>query len=63
MNGEEFQKHVLERLDKIDDNISELKERVATIEANWAWIKRIGWLIVIIVAGKLGIDLSSIRPP
>lgn len=63
MNGDEFQKYVLEKLESIDNRLNDLHERVVRIEANWTWIKRIGWLILVIIAGKIGIDLSGYYPP
>lgn len=61
MNQDEFQKYVLDKLECIDKKLIELHERIAKIEENWTWIKRIGWLIIIIISSKLGIDLSNIK--
>lgn len=62
MEDEQFQKYLLERLECMDKKLADLKERVTRIEENWIWIKRIGWIIIVAIAGKLGIDLSGMQP-
>ncbi|MHC1623841.1 MAG: hypothetical protein ACXQTR_04545 [Candidatus Methanospirareceae archaeon] len=62
MDQEEFEKYVLDRFECIDKKLTEILQRLAVIEENWTWIKRIGWFIIVVIAGKLGIDLSGLQP-
>jgi len=53
--------YILERIDKLNDEISDIKQRIIRIENNWKWVRRIGYLILAFIASQLGIDISGIQ--
>jgi len=60
MNEDEFERYVLEKLDCIDKKIADVRERLAKVEANWIFIKRLAMLLVSAIAAKLGLDLTGL---
>jgi len=50
MNDDEFKEWVI-------DKLNELSERIARIETNWNWIKKLCWIMIAALCTKLGIDI------
>jgi len=60
MHNDDIETYILERIDKINDEISDIKQRIIKIENNWKWVRRISYLILAFIASQLGIDISGL---
>ena len=60
MNNNDWKQFIVEKLIEMERELTEIKQRLNQIESDWRTIKRVAWLILSVIAAKLGIDLSGV---
>jgi len=58
-NNNELLNYLLERVNELHEKVHEIDVKVSKIHSEWKMVKKIIWLILVAIAAKLGIDLSS----
>lgn len=60
MQEDDLMQFLVEKITEIENRLGKIEERLNHIESDWRTIKRAAWIIISIIAAKLGIDLSGI---